>query len=288
MCVKTKFDSSKFHRRGISHDHLSPQSFPDLWVERYWEWPENWPPLLHALDQGFYLLAAFLLSHGASFEEPVGPGLTVFDRALSPTSLSSGTAQFMFYRRGEYFEPSGKTSPINTSLLPSHLFEEGNGYHILGLLAAKWNQPAVDDMRKYWPLCLSTSPRLVPKYPDTLLYPLRNLRAISAPLILLKSLSWILSVHLNIIISTGKYHLLFTKLRNENYPGELLYSRTYSDFCERVHLPVFSNVWIEMLSIFPDTRITGQLKYGNLTYEPHSLLEISIAGYPCTVASVLT
>lgn len=117
------FDSCEFHRRGVSHDHLSPQIFSDLWDQRKKYYPEYWPPLLHALDEGFYLLAAFLLAHGASLQESVGHGINVFDRALSPIALSSGTAQFMFKSNGEYIEPSGKRSSIDTSLLPSRLFE---------------------------------------------------------------------------------------------------------------------------------------------------------------------
>jgi hypothetical protein len=234
---------------------------------------------LHALDEGFYLLAAFLLAHGASFEESVGPGVNVFDRALSPIALSSGTAQFMFKSNGEYFEPSGKKSSIDTYLLPSRLFEEGNGYHILAILAAKWDQSAPDTKDKVFSPFLSSPRLLFPKFQWTLRYPWDRAKVVVYPaFFLLKLFTLILSVHFNIIMSSGQNARPPPRtLKKRPTPEDSSSLESYSTYHENL-LPVFSKVWVEMLSLFPDARITSQFKYGNPHCESQSLLAFSIAG----------
>lgn len=193
----------------------------------------RWPPLLHALDQGFFLLAAFLLANGATLDQRAEEVATVFDVALSPFIVTQGIARFFFNRNGDYIKPDGTTSRLSPALLPPFFFEHLRGQNVLLLLASKWFRPDL----KFWSSDVRTEhlgikPYIFPSLPlrqgDSIVT-LRSIVSLPVKLILL-----ILSMHIN--------GLLF------NYGPRRSWSRIKAD-----ELPVsLPKIWADMLVSFPN------------------------------------
>lgn len=139
---------------GIPIDHLGPSQGREIWLQRqinmelnkrltslHTPVAEYLPPLSHSLDMGFYQLATFLLDFGADLKETVSVRGSVFDRALSPPLITVDTVHFLFGQKGFYRKLDGTIGRLHTTLLPLHLFDQGNGRRVFDLIHNKYNQP---------------------------------------------------------------------------------------------------------------------------------------------------
>lgn len=244
----------EFDRLGVRHNQTSP---------RYGFGVEVWPPLLHALDQGFFLLAAFLLAQEASLEERLGSLTNVLDRALSPRLISQGTTRFLFGRQGEYTKPDGTVSQISKTLLPPIFFSHGYGHNVLDLLAVKWYQthPWSDPAHENsFPL---TSPLLLP------VVPLQQLSRYNAFLYPFSVLSKILYLTSSIHISIVAYFMLPLVM-------SILPSQRFLQSDMDQNRWILPQIWEDMLERFPNALSGAKCCRGRRKHYSRSLLAILI------------
>ncbi|KAL3467386.1 hypothetical protein BJX64DRAFT_168557 [Aspergillus heterothallicus] len=96
------------------------------------------PPLVLALNNGFYSLSSFPLSQGGSLDERVGE-TTVLGHILQAPVLRQETIRFIFGMSGSYVAPDGRDLLLSPKQLPPSLFSPQAGRRAIDLFSSCCN-----------------------------------------------------------------------------------------------------------------------------------------------------